>query len=517
MANQKLEHNIQQLSADYIYHETVSSFLLLLLSAAEDEGREEPLLAYEIHEEILDIKKAVRRYTVQLDTLLNNEEEKIKAASECIALKKSLLGKYEAIYGYFSLWNVFSTALGNETALRKYKKDGIATANIRWDVFFSDCHDFLNSGNTVFDQKNHMGQLLKCIPLKIARNKYFDMIKESLLLAFGGESKEYIDASLRAFEGFCAPDLSPDYGRYFPEIAKWLHSKKTLCPPQLSDEALDSEYDEFQETFQTLTDIEDYFNCIFNDINALILLFSLSYTFEDITERDVAYSDLYHAIAEILNGELHGAEKDATLETALESLNDFVEWEIDKANALGKEEYSLMQKISDFSQLADETKKILITEDFVRNCYYGELNNELFHFGLPENLPPASSEYQNKAFDDFLTHMKDYLNTLPVQSRRVAMEMLLGALPPALSPQEALFMIQGAIHSASSTEEKILILDKAGIVFQDNGFQSRFDQQAEEHHHHHEHNCGCGHEHHHHHEQDCGCGHDHHSHPHSTH
>lgn len=504
MANQDLEQNIQQLSADYIYHETVSSFLLLLISASEEALGENAPLPYAVHEEILDIQKNVQNYIGQLEDLFSQKEERIKAAGQCVALKKSLLQKYEAIYGYFSLWNVFSTVLGNEVALRKYKKENYNSQDLRWDIFFTDCQDFLQQGETVLDQKNYMGQLLKCIPLKIARNKYLDMVKESLLFAFSGESKEYITASLRAFEGFCAPDMSPDYGKYFPEIATWLQSKKNLSPSDLTDEALDAEYDEFQEMFQTLIDIEDYFECIFNDINALILHLSLSYTFEEITERDIAYSDLYHAVAEALNGEVHGAEKEAALEAALESLNQHVEWEIDKTNALGKEEFKLLEKVTDFSVLSDETKKILMTEDFVRSCYYGELSDELFHFGLPENLPAAPDTFQHQVFDEFLAHVKEYLSTLPKHSRRVSMGMLLGSLPPAITPQEVLLMIQEAVNCAPTPEEKILVLDKVGMVFQDNGFKSRYEQQEQEHHH------GHGHSHGHHHDHNCNCGHDHH-------
>ena len=506
MSNLQLEENIRNLSADYIYQESVSSLLLLLLSAVEDESRQKPLFASEVHEDILEIKKAIRRFIVQLETLLDTDtDERLTELEKCLALKKKLLQQYETIYGYFSLWNVFSTALGNETALRKYKKEGIGSEKLQWEVFFADCHDFLHNADTVLDQKKYIGQLLKCIPLKMARERYFDLVRESLELAFNGESKEYIEASLRAFEGFLAPEHVDGYGRYFPEIAKWLSSKNSLTPSALTDELLEQEFDEFQEVFQTLTDIEDYFNCIFSDINALILLLSLTYSFDDLTQEDVAYSDLYHAVSEIINGEVHEAEKEAILDAAIETLNTAIESIIDKANHIGKKELSIMEKVGDFSGLSEDTKKVLLTEDFVRTCFYAELNNELFRFGLSEDLPEADESFKAAAFEGFISNVRNYIGTLPVVLRRVCQEMLLGALPPALSVQEAMAMMQDAVNGAVSVEEKILILDKAGLVFQDNHFKSRFDEEPHSCSHDHSHS----HIHGHHHGHDCSCGHHH--------
>ena len=91
----------------------------------------------------------------------------------------------------------------------------------------------------------------------------------------------------------------------------------------------------------------------------------------------------------------------------------------------------------------------------------------------------------------------------------------MGALPPIYSVSEVMEMVTNAIDSASSLEQKALIVDKVGMVFQDNHYQSLTEHAHE---HHHDHDCGCGHDHeHHHHDHDCGCGHDHHEHHHHDH
>ena len=87
-------------------------------------------------------------------------------------LKKRLLSIYETIYSYFSQWNIISTLVSDQIALRKYKEDGVSQKQVEWSLFFADCHAFMESAETLLDQKTYMGQLLKCIPLYMTRDKY---------------------------------------------------------------------------------------------------------------------------------------------------------------------------------------------------------------------------------------------------------------------------------------------------------------------------------------------------------
>ncbi len=150
-----------------------------------------------------------------------------------------------------------------------------------------------------------------------------------------------------------------------------------------------------------------------------------------------------------------------------------------------------------------------MTEDFIRSCYYGDLNEELFHFDTPQDQPPASQEWKQKAFDDFISHIKEAFSVMPVAARKATMQLFLGVLPPMMTVEETIFMIKNAIENAQTFEQKILIVDKVGMIFEGHGFQcsSQLDQH-----------CDCGHDHHHeHHHHDCNCGHDHHEHHHHNH
>ena len=277
-----------------------------------------------------------------------------------------------------------------------------------------------------------------------------------------------------------------------------------LLPHKLTDETLNEAYEEMNEIFESLEEIEEYFSCILHDINSLILMLYLTYTFTDLTQKDVSHGDLYHAVCDFVGGEWNLTEKAAYLDTLTQQLEQAVEPVIDKANEIGRQEYELLQTIGSFEAFSQDTKKVLMTEEFIRECFFGSLNDELFRFDLQQDLPPATQEQKNNLFDDFISKTRNSFDTLPVQTRKIAMQTLMGALPPVCTVQDVMDRLMEAIDHAATDEQKVLIVDKIGMVFADNGYQSIANTEDE--HHHHD-GCNCGHDHHHH--GDCTCGHDH--------
>ncbi len=502
-----LEEKIKNLSADYIYQQSVSSLLLLLMSAMEDVEKGENALPYEVPTDVKELKTEITKILLNLEEILDGDgDSRMDVLNECMGLKKIILDIYETVYSYFSQWNIISTLVSDQVALRKYKEDGISQKEVEWSLFFADCHAFLESAETVLDQKHYMGQLLKCIPLYMTRDKYYDTVQASLSAAFAGESKEFISASLKAFEGFCSPQENPVYGKYFPEIAEWIGQKRMILPHKMNDEELSKLYEELKEMFEILEQLEEYFSCILHDINSLILILYLSYSFKELTESSTSYADLYHAVCEFVEGELDSAEKEAYLDTLIERLEMAIEPVIDKANAIGKEEYNLLQKAGSFAGFCEDTKKVLMTEEFIRESFFGDLNDELFHFNIPEDLPPATEAEKKALFHAFIAKTRNHFDTLPAQTRKLAMQNLTGALPPIYSVDDVMDMLMEAIDKATTEEQKVLIVDKVGMVFYEYGWTSITNDHAD----HHGHDCDCGcHDHHHH---DCDCGHDHHHH-----
>ena len=206
MQSNTLEQKIKNLSADYIYQQAVGSLLLLLMSTMEDAQRGKQPLSYPIHEDILSIKKEILNITLALEDILNGEQSaRTTTLEHCMVLKKKLFSIYETIYSYFSQWNIVSTLVSDQIAIRKYKEEQISDEKIDWSLFFADCHTFLEEQDLLLSQKTAMGKLLQCLPLHIAREKYYDIIQQSLQAAFQEKAKNASLALCMLMQDFAVP------------------------------------------------------------------------------------------------------------------------------------------------------------------------------------------------------------------------------------------------------------------------------------------------------------------------
>jgi hypothetical protein len=518
------EKKIADLSSKYVYNQTSGSLLLLLLSYIEESIETPAAEKYEIHHDIKEIKDKIVSYIPKLENLLDDKGLKTEALNDCFKLRDDLLEIYRTVYRYFAQWNIISTVISDETAIRKYREDkNTKDKKIELSLFYTDCVEFLQSAESEAQFRNYMSQLFKCVPFKMAREKFFYLVKESLKKAFENESSQSVDIAIETFKNTCAPEGTENYGKYFPEIAKYLEEKKSVKASDLDDSRLEEEFTDLNTIYEALTDIEDYCQEILNDINSLIILFYSGFTFDELTEQEFGYGDVYHKVCEIIEAPDEGIFDEAVKNM----LEDYIEPLIDKANEINKEEMELLKTVTDFSSFSEDTTKTLASEGFVRSLFYGDLNEEIFNFNLDTSLPPADEAYKEEKFNEFIDFMKTYFASTPMTVRKSAMQMLLSSLPLTMSVQELMEYIKDGIDNASSFEQGLLIIDKAGAVFMDNGFEYRNEDDDDDcgcghDHHHHDHDCGCGHDHHHdhdcdcghdhHHDHDCGCGHDHHHH-----
>lgn len=513
-----VEKKLCDLGAEYVYEQAVGSMLLLLMSVMEDQEKGENPLPYAIHTDILEHKQKIRQYLLQLRDILDDTDDARRetAMQECMMQKQKLMQMYECIRCYMEQKQVLTVLAEDEMALRKYREENINTQDLDWSLFFADCHSFLESAESPMQQREYMGDLLRTLPMRMARQKYYDLTERNLKEAFQGASKAEIEKGLQMFYGICCPKAISTYGMYFPEVAQWLGEKQMLLPHKMTDEALASYLEELSFMEDNIGEIREYFSCILHDWNSLILLFFLTFGFTDLTERDSNYADLYETVCEYLDHTLSDVEQEAYQEELFERLEQAVEPNIDRANAIRKEQHKYMDQIKDPMTLEEDTKKILVTQSLIEEYFFGDLEDEWQQEDTQNEAQdePATQQEIDKTVETFMQQMQAHLETLPTQNRKLIMQLILGVIPPAYSVEELMQMVQEAIDLTVGEEQKALIVNKIGTVF-DN---SDYTPIVSEPHHHHD-GCACGHEHHEHqhHHDSCGCGHEHHEHHHHDH
>ncbi len=507
------EKQLSDLSAEYIYNEGLGNILLLAVSGAK-RASQNRLTSFEIPDSIKAMRAETDKYITELEDYLNGEKDRFEALEKITEIKKTLVDEYKNVYDYYSLWNTYSLPLTDEVAVRKYKEEHLASKKVQYEMFYTDCVNFLTSSENISELRKFTSQLLKCMPMRMARGRFFDIVMRSLKAAFDGESEDCITKSLEAFKRGCAPTSVASYGSLFPEIAEWFASKEKTVFAHLDDEQLYAEYDDFNIMLDTLREIEDCFTELYDDINSLIIVLYLNFTFDELTEGSASYADLFHAVVDIMTGEVSRAEAEAMLDTLNAQLEDAFEPVIDKLNSINDREIKLMDKIGHMSQLSEETQKSISAEGFIRGIYYSDINDEIFDFSIDEGSKTASKEFAENAFRDFIDYMQEYYKELPSQMRKADMLTMLGSIPVTMDIPDTIEYIKSSVENCIDEEQKLLIIDKSGEVFTSNGFQ--YAQENDEcschdhhhdHDHNHHHNCSC-HDHDHHHDHLCSC-HDH--------
>ncbi len=492
---EKLEKELINFSTDYIYNEAVSNFLLLLLYSIEELEKSDAYTLENIPPKIINIKKEVLNTVSSLKIILEDNNIKSEALETALGMKKQVLSIYESVFLYFIQWQRISTLVSDESAIRKYGEENVSGKKIEFSVFYEDCFEFLQNAENFNQQKQYMNKLFMCIPLKMTRNKYFDFLEESLLFAFNSEDDETLATFINMFKNTYAPDISPAYGKYAPHIAEAMSEKLKIIPSSMSDIELDEAFGDLEEIFETILEIKDYCQALYDSINSLITLFYLNFSFEDLTESNFEYTDIYYKVSEMINN----PEDSSFFETISSLLENHIETSLNKTTDINKKQLKLLAKLSENHIFSEDSQKTLTIERFIRENFNSMLGEDIFSLDLDTPSNSFDENSKKNIVKETSEFLSQYFLSLPFHLRKVSMRDVFTLVPVSMDLYDFIDYIKSAIDNSKSFEHSLLIIDKIGAVFEDSGFDYKNEDFEEDEFH--DHNCG------HHH---CGCEHDHH-------
>ncbi|MCI8341748.1 MAG: hypothetical protein HFE62_00820 [Firmicutes bacterium] len=486
MSADKNIKNLAALASDYTYNCAVASLLLLLLNCCEDMEESSFDKKYTVDDDIKALKKSIHSLTANLKESIGDSAKKAAALESATNIKNKIISIYKEIYAYNRQFAVISSALGDECCLRELKRSDENAESIDTSLFFHDCIDFLESSPDIAEQKNTKTKLFECFPLSMTKDRFFDLTSKSLETAFSDENETSVSCFLEIIKSVCAPGSSPDYGKYFPEISIALSEKLNTKFSNLNDSELEDMHTEMDEIFDSLIDIEDYCQEILSAANSLIIICYLTFSFDELTETNWGHKDIYNKVCEMIETPDGGI----FLETVKKRIEEYVEPVLDRANDINENIISILKKPCSFAEADENAKKALSVESFVRNEFYCKIGDEIFNFEI--NNVPASIKTETKktAFSNFVNFMREYYSGLPFYMRKHAMRMLFSSLPIAMDKNELMEYIKNCVFNASPLQ-KLLMFEKAGTLFSENGLFKHTNENCECDHNHDSHECGC--------------------------
>lgn len=436
------------------------------------------------------------------EVLKKDEQDRYAMVQEILKSRGILLEKFHTIYGYSAELNIFTFALDEIYHLRQMEEQDVE--DLDYHQFYHDCYDFILQAKDPLQKDQRIRQILKNLPLRMTKDRFFDYIKESILQidSFPTEaSASHFITMLR--QQFLPSSFSP-YGSFFPDAANALQGyvKKDLAA--LSLDELEQLAEETDVLGDTLSSLINYLSLLYKAMNDLLIFLALDgIDLDFLLEQHVAYRDLYQTASMMLQESTSSEEKEAYMDTLMHLFNTHIEDKLSRYETISDELLPLYQKWNE-NHADYELSRLMQTENLIRMYLDMELIDELSYDGSTDS-PPASQPFIRTQAERFIDFVKSSIADMPTIYRKARMQSLLGLLPAIWDEDRCIEYMETVLESSSKPEIKAIAVSRIGYIMEQSGFW----HNHHDHDHPHDHDCQCGHDHHHH-DHDCGCDHDHH-------
>ncbi|WP_250227917.1 hypothetical protein [Anaeropeptidivorans aminofermentans] len=499
-------YNEAELKLKYINHiklKLKASFLMLLDNAVRLCHESVPF-EEELPEDLIVIRKRIVHHLKNLPDLLDLKmEERTEAIKEFKGLKEDIISIGESIYCYHSLNNIIS-----EIFLRYHKLHLIRSekeVKINLNNFYKDAISFVTREQHTDTAPYDIASLMRCFPLKMARNRYYDYVSKGIYALAEGSDEEYLKDIISLFKLRFFPAGFDFYGKYFPSVKNELDEYLKINFDDLSHDEVLRQADSLEENMELIEEISSYAGMLYESINYLLILTTFTTNFEYITEENLIYKDIYYTVSKNINTEDFALYE----ENIYHDLEEATIIVVDEIIAQEKNGF-LSLRAEDLNELSEDMLELAKIQRLETEIYYEMLSDAVFSVKRSPSSPAAEESLIKDTLNSFVEYMKEMTQNLPPKIQKIIRQIFLDAIPSPFTVNEFYEYMVYAFENTDSFEERLLALDMAGTIFEETGFLKELEEEDGEHSHHH-HDCGCGHDHHHH-DHDCNCGHDHHDH-----
>jgi mRNA-degrading endonuclease YafQ of YafQ-DinJ toxin-antitoxin module len=428
---------------------------------------------------LYEISDSIKDMICSLQTVLSeNETVKYNYIQRFLKDKEQLTQKFRTLSGYITELNVFTFIIEELYQLKQLKSSDIGMLD--YHQFYHECHDFVFKNTTDTEKNYRMTQILKNLPLRMTKDKFFDYVKQSIYQIEIDPSSESMNQLFAMVKQQFMGSTVEDYGTFFPDAATAIENFFSRDLSILSEEDLETVWEEtgmLAETLSTLTEILSLLFEMMNDLSVLFMLENID--FDHLSNYHVAYKDLYFTTCSIIKNEVPQQEKELLIETLPDLLDHHIEIQQDKYKRLSDEIFKLVEKIDPSDEETVEIDKLLQTDHLIRMYMNMEISDS-FNFHRRTDQEINNPEILDQYIKDLIDLMRNKLTDMPTLYRKARMQHLLGALPGVFDEHSFIDYVQTAIEFSSTEEIKALALSRIGNIMDTYGF---FDHETEHHHH----------------------------------
>jgi len=438
-------------------------------------------------EKIEQIADYVKNVLLSLEDILNEAStQKFNRIQELINYKNTISNLFCIAYGYVTELNTLSFIIEEQYQLEQFKKSDIGVLD--YDHFYEECSSFIFHHSKDEDKMQRLREVLKHIPIRITKDKFYDYIEKSIELIEVSEDPKELERFFDMLKLQFIGTSVDGYEEFLPDIVSSINHIKSQDLLKMNEDDITALWEEVEITGDILSKIIMILSLLYKALNVLSILIMLeNVNLQTLYNRHVAYKDFYLSASTIVNWASDPEERELLVETLPDLLDRHIE--ILESN-LEKKHSEIMRQIQKKNEDLDLLSKEIQNYQLV--LYYLNTDlSDLFSYERKSKASVTMDKILKPYIEEFKHFIDEQLQVMPNIFRKARMQHFLGILPPAMNEKEFRHYLQNAIESCSTEERKALVLSKIGIIMDSSGF---FDHDHQ--------SCDCGHDHHHDHHHD---------------
>lgn len=433
-------------------------------------------------EKIEQIADYVKNVLLSLEDILNEAStQKFNRIQELINYKNTISNLFCIAYGYVTELNILSFIIEEQYQLEQFKKSDIGVLD--YNHFYEECSSFIFHHSKDEDKMQRLREVLKHIPIRITKDKFYDYIEKSIELIEVSEDPKELERFFDMLKLQFIGTSVDGYEEFLPDIVSSINHIKSQDLLKMNEDDITALWEEVEITGDILSKIIMILSLLYKALNALSILIMLeNVNLQTLYNRHVAYKDFYLSASTIVNWASDPEERELLVETLPDLLDRHIE--ILESN-LEKKHSEIMRQIQKKNEDLDLLSKEIQNYQLV--LYYLNTDlSDLFSYERKSKASVTMDKILKPYIEEFKHFIDEQLQVMPNIFRKARMQHFLGILPPAMNEKEFRHYLQNAIESCSTEERKALVLSKIGIIMDSSGF---FDHDHQ--------SCDCGHDHHH--------------------
>lgn len=399
-----------------------------------------------LDEETFKIQEELKHYFLELPTLLMPQSpEKETCITRLLTMREALEVKYRSLIAYQRELTLLLSLRQNDSKfiepyLETIGLNEVTADDVDFNQVATDCVQFIFKDTTGKQKQQRASSLLPYIPIRLTKDNYLSYVSKSMrhiAITNQPSSADYLISILeQLFDGKCYEG----YGKHFIDLKDSLEQIFMIE----DTEDLFEEANLLNETIENCIDmIEKMFRMICTFSNLLVFD---ALDFNELTEMQASFFDLYHSIKNVL---LNSDDASLILSTLPERMEN-----------IRKELLNSYQKASQ-QVFPDSLFSLMQT-------YLNMNMNQIFGFSTAKHS--AYSEEVLAKFDGFISHLKEMLIQLPNLERKYRMQHFMSQIPFIMSEQTFDTYVHQGFSHLSNFKSSLLAASQLTSILEEHHF-----------------------------------------------